>query len=109
MTEICKYPCKICGVLTPYAGTQLCDNCWEVTKRLDKFVQSPKGVWTIQEAMRKRDLKTDNPLIEAAPALLELCVTRLLPHIKSMPKPKWGETNWPALAEALEEIIKRAT
>ena len=33
--ELAPVPCKFCGVPTRMAGTEQCDNCWEVHSRLD--------------------------------------------------------------------------
>ena len=35
-------PCKICGIGTPFKGTQLCTNCWEVTSRIKHFLSQGK-------------------------------------------------------------------
>lgn len=36
-------PCKICEKPTPMLGTKLCNNCWEVERRLDDYLKTPKG------------------------------------------------------------------
>ncbi|MCK5606656.1 hypothetical protein KAR91_32440 [Candidatus Pacearchaeota archaeon] len=36
-------PCKMCGDPTGMKGTRLCNNCWEVTSRLDDFLQCKNG------------------------------------------------------------------
>lgn len=42
-------PCKICATLTHNTGTVLCDNCWEVTRRLDTFLQTRNGRRWVRE------------------------------------------------------------
>lgn len=29
-------PCQICGDLTPMTATKLCDDCWEMQKRIQR-------------------------------------------------------------------------
>lgn len=29
-------PCGICGVLTPMIGTERCDRCWELERRIQR-------------------------------------------------------------------------
>jgi len=36
-------PCKTCGEPTTMMGTKLCDGCWEVESRLEKYLESEKG------------------------------------------------------------------
>ncbi len=36
-------PCKFCDAPTHYRGTRLCNNCWEITHRIDQFLRSEKG------------------------------------------------------------------
>ena len=28
-------PCKVCGLLTPMTGTELCDRCWELDRAIN--------------------------------------------------------------------------
>jgi hypothetical protein len=37
-------PCKTCGKLTGMIHTKLCNGCWEVETRLERYVQSSKGL-----------------------------------------------------------------
>lgn len=43
--------CKYCGKMTQMTGTQMCDNCWEIGKRLS--VVSIKTLRTILADVRK--------------------------------------------------------
>jgi hypothetical protein len=45
-------PCRICGNPTTFNGTELCDNCWEVTRRLSDFVQCQNGLEYIKEFVK---------------------------------------------------------
>lgn len=37
--------CKFCGEKTMYTATKLCNNCWEVSIRLDGFLCHPRARW----------------------------------------------------------------
>ena len=43
MDELTTVTCKICGEPTAYAGTELCDGCWEVEHRLEYFLKNAKA------------------------------------------------------------------
>ena len=50
--------CKICGDIVPVTAVdKLCDGCWEVTHRLDKFIQYPEGRKEIFNRLVKRETK----------------------------------------------------
>ena len=42
--EMEKVPCEFCGELTINTGTQLCDNCWEFKRRINRFISNPTGL-----------------------------------------------------------------
>jgi len=37
-------PCETCGKPTRYTGTKRCDNCWEVERRLEGFMVTPRAL-----------------------------------------------------------------
>lgn len=75
-------PCKTCGTPTPYLGTRLCDNCFEVERRLEDYLKSQKGQEFVDSLLGKK------PARERLIALLdELGVKN---WVGSMPR-KWGE------------------
>jgi hypothetical protein len=52
MTEFDEtIPCKTCGKPTRMKGTKLCDNCFEVESRLEKYLKSDKGKIIISEQL----------------------------------------------------------
>ena len=44
-------PCKTCGKPTTYAGTKLCDSCWNVERNLADYLKSPGGQAFARKAM----------------------------------------------------------
>lgn len=46
--------CTTCGKLH-LSGCELCNNCWEVERRIADYLKSPKGVQFIRDAMPKLD------------------------------------------------------
>ena len=46
-------PCKFCRKPTKMEGTMMCDNCWEVDKRIDEFVESWEGLKRVLRALKK--------------------------------------------------------
>ncbi len=36
-------PCETCGDPTVFTGTRRCNNCWEVERRIELYLESPKG------------------------------------------------------------------
>lgn len=50
-TEEPTVPCKICGKPTHMLGTKLCDPCWEVESRLDRFLETPGGRAYVKKAL----------------------------------------------------------
>ena len=44
-------PCEVCGKPTPYLGTKRCNNCWEVEKRLETFLESQRGREFVGDAL----------------------------------------------------------
>ena len=38
-----EVPCKTCGKPTPSTGTVLCNNCWEVERRIEEYLESENG------------------------------------------------------------------
>lgn len=45
--------CQICGEVTSMIGTKLCDNCWEITKRIDNFLESENGKKYIRNKLQQ--------------------------------------------------------
>ncbi len=56
-------PCIFCGTPTPYRATGKCNNCYEVTKRLEDFLKSSKGRQHVMAQLLIGDL---------APAVIEM-------------------------------------
>lgn len=48
-------PCKICGLPTLMRGTELCDNCYEVTLRLADFLGCENGRQFAEQSLREGD------------------------------------------------------
>lgn len=48
-----KVPCKYCDKDTFCIDTELCNNCWEVDRRIDAFVKAPKARQRLYMAMRE--------------------------------------------------------
>lgn len=46
-------PCQFCGRPTPMTGTKMCDNCWEVDRRIDDFVTSRPGLLRVHQALMR--------------------------------------------------------
>lgn len=46
-------PCKFCTQPTPMTATRLCNNCWEVTRRLEDFLRLPRGQKLALELLAK--------------------------------------------------------
>lgn len=42
-TEPKQVPCRYCGEPTEYQATRKCNNCWEVIRRLRRFLKTEKG------------------------------------------------------------------
>jgi|WetSurMetagenome_2_1015567.scaffolds.fasta_scaffold74716_3 hypothetical protein len=51
MLDVNNVPCKICGSEHGWAGTGLCDSCWEVTHRLEDFLKRPAALDHIRNAL----------------------------------------------------------
>lgn len=82
MIEIETVPCKTCGTPTQYLGTKLCDNCFEVERRLEDYLKSQKGQEFVDGLLGKK------PAQERLIALLdELGIEN---WVGGMPR-KWGE------------------
>lgn len=50
-------PCKICGVPTWFTATKLCNNCYEVTTRLDRFLKSEHAIQYVTNKLLEIELK----------------------------------------------------
>lgn len=44
-------PCTTCGTPTTMLGTKLCNNCWEVQRRLWIYVRTLRGCTTLLKAV----------------------------------------------------------
>lgn len=49
--------CRICGEMTTYTGTRLCNNCWEVESRLERFARSENGRAYMKEVLAKEEVR----------------------------------------------------
>ena len=45
--------CKFCETQTTYTATKLCNNCWEVEKRLPLFLKSEKARCLVIELLEE--------------------------------------------------------
>lgn len=54
MITIKTVPCKTCGVPTQYLGTRLCDNCFEVERRLEGYLRSQRGQEFVDSLLGKK-------------------------------------------------------
>jgi len=52
MSEIVVVPCMFCGKPTAMLGTIKCDNCWEVTSRLDDFLKTYEGRMYVEKCLK---------------------------------------------------------
>ena len=54
--ELTTIPCRICGEQTPMLHTRLCNGCWEVDSRIEKFIAnaSDKYLEHINHLLSKR-------------------------------------------------------
>ena len=46
-------PCSVCGEPTNFDGTKLCNNCWEVKRRLRDFISCKNGFSYVLEEVKK--------------------------------------------------------
>jgi len=58
MKKVKTMPCEICGKPTKYLNTRKCNNCWEISRRIDEYLISQKGRWLIREKMDEYTMKT---------------------------------------------------
>jgi len=52
--------CKFCDHLTPMLGTGVCDNCWEVVRRIEKFLKSAAGRVYLRHLIDSYESKKEN-------------------------------------------------
>lgn len=52
-----KVPCKFCGELTLCTNTQLCNNCWEFERRIERFVSNPNGLAFVIRKIKEAKIK----------------------------------------------------
>lgn len=48
-------PCETCGKPVDYPGARKCDRCWEVEKRLEGYLQSPKALEVVRQFLPPLD------------------------------------------------------
>lgn len=58
MIERPVIPCKYCQKPTPMLATKLCDNCWEVERRLTVFLRSSKARRLVLKLLAEQKEKT---------------------------------------------------
>ena len=54
--------CKICDTHTNNDGTRLCNNCWEVTHRLENFVRTENGQKHVEKILTAAKTKKQTTL-----------------------------------------------
>lgn len=47
LNDVVSSKCETCGKPADFEGAKKCCNCWEVEKRIDEFIRSPKGRQTV--------------------------------------------------------------
>lgn len=50
-------PCSVCSQATPFTGTKLCNNCWEVKGRIEKFISNDNGLLFIIRKVKEAKIK----------------------------------------------------
>jgi len=53
MSEDKTVPFRCCGNLTTFTGTKLCNSCWEVKGRIEKFISSKNGFSLVIRKIKK--------------------------------------------------------
>lgn len=48
-------PCKLCGELTDFLGTQLCNPCWVAERQIEYIAGNPKLRQLMIAAMKQAD------------------------------------------------------
>lgn len=60
MSENDYCPCRICKNITPMVGTKLCDECWELKRRIQRHpARAQKILDQINEDKRQRTLESN--------------------------------------------------
>lgn len=49
-----KVACETCGETTHYEGTKRCNNCWEVERRIESYLDTKGGLLFIKDLLCKR-------------------------------------------------------
>jgi len=113
-------PCRVCGTATDATAIKICASCWEVERRLDRYLSSPVGRETVARKLGEANMRRwladagERPALhgedaaiaglhEAADAARELDRSRLLLTLKIAKGEIEGLLKDPVIASRVNE------